>query len=510
MRKVVINALIQAIILIFSQVVSAQPSFVTDSLDAYITREMLRWNIPAVAVAVVYKGDIVYLKGHGVIESGKSEKVNEHTLFQIASNSKAFTGTSVALLDFQKRLSLEDKVKKYLNYFELMDAYATEHTTIRDLLSHRIGFKTFQSDFLNWDARTTRKHLIENMRNVEPVNPFRYEYGYCNVCFLTAGEVVHSVTDTTWDEFIKFHFFSPLEMNRSSTDYQSIATDKNAAVPYTVFDNKLLRLDYAYIDALGPAASINSSASDMAQWMKMQLDTGRFKGVQVFPKEVILATWSPNMLVRSISSKLFPYRTLSAYGLGWFVEDFYGRKILRHGGGTNGFVTMTTLIPGEGAGFVVLTNTDANDFYQALSFQLTEAFTGLPYRNLSEIFYSGYKRNASLETERIHRLWKEAEENHTPRFPLEKYTGTYENPVFGDLEIKIEGNQLVITFEYHPRLKGKLRSLGDNTFLCDYSDVTYGVYEVPFETDSNQVTAVTIKINDFIDYLPYKFIRKQE
>lgn len=496
-------------ILLTSLQLAAQPSFVKDSLDSYIIREMQRWNIPAVAVSVVYKGQTVFMKGYGTTEAGGKEKVNEHTLFQVASNSKAFTGTALSLLDYRKKLSLNDPVKKYLKYFDLYDEYSADNATIRDMLCHRIGFQTFQSDFLNWDARTTRYALIENMRNVKPVYPFRSRYGYCNVCFLTAGEIIPAVTDTSWDDYMKYRFFIPMGMNRSTTTYQGITEAANAAKPYTIFENKLTRLDYAYIDALGPAASINSSVYDMTQWVKTQLDTGRLDGKEIFPKQVILNTWAANMLVRSLNSPMFPYRTLSAYGLGWFVEDYYGRRIIKHSGGANGFVTLTTLMPGEQAGFVVLTNTDVNEFYQALSFQLTEAFAGLPYRNLSEMFYQNYVKETAAHQQQIDSLKQIASTKPSPALPLEKYTGTYSNEVYGTMEAVIDKGLLVMSFEHHPRLKGKLSPLGENDFLCMYSDVTYGIQKITFEADANRITAVTIKVNDFIDYMPYRFVKKE-
>lgn len=497
------------ILMLCSLQLFAQPSFVKDSLDQYIIREMQRWNIPAVAVSVVYKGQTVFMKGFGTTEAGGKEKVNEHTLFQVASNSKAFTATALALLDYHKKLSLNDPVKKHLKYFDLYDEYAAENATIRDMLCHRLGFQTFQSDFLNWDARTTRYALIENMRHVKPVHPFRSRYGYCNVCFLTAGEIIPAVTDTSWDDYMKYHFFNPMGMSRSTTTYQGITQATNAARPYTLFENKLKRLDYAYIDALGPAASINSSVYDMTQWVKMQLDTGRLNGQVIFPKEVILSTWASNMLVRSINSPMFPYRTLSAYGLGWFVEDYYGRRIIKHGGGANGFVTLTVLMPGEQAGFVVLTNTDVNEFYQALSFQLTESFAGLPYRNISEMMYQNHIKEAEVQQKQVDSLNRQAALNLPPALPLENYTGVYKNEVYGTMEIIIDKGLLVMSFEHHPRLKGKLSSLGENHFLCHYSDVTYGIKKITFETDANWTTTVTIKVNDFIDYMPYCFVKKE-
>ncbi|HRB37599.1 MAG TPA: serine hydrolase domain-containing protein, partial [Bacteroidia bacterium] len=210
----------------------AQGDFLKDSLDNYINREMQRWQIPGVAIAIVKDGKVITTKGYGLRETGKPDKVDEFTLFQIASNTKAFTGTALALLDYQKRISLDDKVTKYLPWFQLKDPCATEMVTIKDILCHRIGFYTFQSDFLNWDCNMTTDALIKNMRNVQPVNEFRAKYGYCNMGYVTAGEVIKAVTDTSWQDFFDYHFFKPLQMNRSSVFHQKIVTDANAAKPY--------------------------------------------------------------------------------------------------------------------------------------------------------------------------------------------------------------------------------------------------------------------------------------
>jgi CubicO group peptidase (beta-lactamase class C family) len=498
-----------SLILVISSVVCSQPAFINDSLDKYIVREMQRWNIPAVAVAVIYKGQTIFMKGYGYTESGGSEKTNEHTLFQVASNSKAFTGTALALLEYRKKISLDDPVKKYLGYFDLYDNYAATHATIRDMLCHRLGFQTFQSDFLNWDARTSRLTLIENMRNIKPVYAFRSRFGYCNVCYLAAGEIIPAVTDTSWDDYLRHHFFLPLGMHRTTTTYREIIQAHNAARPYTIFENKLIRLEYACIDALGPAGSINSSVYDMARWITMVLDSGRFDGKMIFPKEVILNTWTSCMIVRNQNNPLFPHRTLSAYGLGWFIEDYYGRRIIRHSGGANGFVTMTLLIPSEQVGMVVLTNTDVNELYQALSYQLTEAFLGLPYRNISELMYRQYEKEVEENNKKHAALRQQAAKKPSASLPLQSYAGIYRNEVYGLMEIKKEKGQLIMHFQYHPHLKGLLFPLGENRFLCQYSDVTYGLEEITFETDANRVLAVTIKVNDFIDYMPYRFLKKE-
>jgi CubicO group peptidase (beta-lactamase class C family) len=484
---------------------NAQNKFITDSLDKYIEREMHRWNIPGVAVSVVKDGKTVYIKGFGVRDVSKPDKVDENTLFMIASNTKAYTATAISLLDYQKRLSLNDKITKWMPDFKLNDELATREVTIRDMLCHRIGFQTFQSDFLNWGCNLTRKEVITNMRNVKPVYSFRSRYGYCNACFLTAGEIIPIVTDTSWDDFLKFNIFQPLKMNRTTTKYPGITNDNNAAKPYTIFNDKLTSLEYDSIDNLGPCGSINSCVKDISNWIIMQLDSGRFEGKQVIPFEALIKTRSSNTIIGDPHELLFRSKHFHTYGLGWFLEDYEGRKIISHDGGADGFVTNTTLIPEENFGFTILTNTDANAFFVALQDQLIDAAFNLPYRNFSEIYFTENEKSISQQNAGMKALWEKAAKNPKPSLDLKSYAGKYSNEVYGEIEIRSENNKLNIYFSHHPYLTGKLEPLGENNFVCNYSPVSYGVKEIPFQVKDGKVESVTIRVNDFIDFMPYIF-----
>jgi CubicO group peptidase (beta-lactamase class C family) len=232
------------LLIIISCSLIAQPAFIKDSLEAYINREMARWQVPGLAIAIVKDGKIILSKGYGVKQAGKPAKVDEYSLFQIASNSKAFTGTSIALLNYQKRLMLDEKVTKYMPDFKLFEETSTSLCTVRDLLCHRIGLMTFQGDFLNWGSNLTRNEIIEHLALTKPVHPFRYKYGYCNAAFITAGELIKNVTDTSWDDYIKYHFFEPLAMKHTSSTYNELMTDENACIPHTLVNGKIVKMPY--------------------------------------------------------------------------------------------------------------------------------------------------------------------------------------------------------------------------------------------------------------------------
>jgi CubicO group peptidase (beta-lactamase class C family) len=246
-------------------VINAQqsaPSFITDSLDTYIQQGLKDWNIPGLAIAIVKDGKTVVMKGYGVRDVESKEPVDENTLFMIASNSKLFTGTSIAQLDYRKKLSLDDKVSKYINGYELYDKNSSQLVTIRDLLSHRIGTKTFQGDFVFWNSKLSRSTIMYRMRLLKPVGVFRQDYGYCNGCFLTAGEVIPVVTGKPWEVYVYDSLLMPLKMNNTHTLAQGMSQRPNAARPYTsAFTGQLTRIPYDNVDNLGPAGSMVSSVN---------------------------------------------------------------------------------------------------------------------------------------------------------------------------------------------------------------------------------------------------------
>ncbi|HMU69582.1 MAG TPA: serine hydrolase domain-containing protein, partial [Chitinophagales bacterium] len=409
-----------------------QPAFITDSLDSYIQREMKKWNIPGMAVAIVKDGQIVVEKGYGVTDVHTGQKTDQNSLFMVASNSKAFTGTALSLLEYQKRLNLNDKVTTYLPYFKLYDPNASQLVTVEDLMCHRLGLETFQGDFLNWDGNLSREQVVRAMALHKPSFEFRDTYGYCNAGFVAAAEVLYAVTDTTIDDFLKAHIFTPLQMTRTSTTHAAIAADKNACKPYTVFDGRLVQLEYDNVDNLAAAASINSSAHDLANWLIMQLNNGKFNDVQVLPKQVVNNPRLPRTVVGSGNSSIYKSQHFNLYGLGWFIKDFEGRRVYSHDGGANGFVTGTTFIPEAGLGIVVLTNTDANAFYDALRYQIMEAYFNVPYRNISDIYLARVTPGNEAQDSVLHRYQAIAEKNLTPALPIASYTGKYHNEVYGD------------------------------------------------------------------------------
>jgi len=489
----------------FSQTDSL-PSFIKDSLDNYVNRALAQWQIPGVSVCIVKNGKVVWMKGYGVKETGTTDKVDENTLFMIGSNSKAFTATALAMLDVEKKLSLDDKVQKWLPDFKLYDPWVAKEATIRDLLCHRLGFETFQGDFMYFDSDLSTAEVREKMGKLKPLYGFRSKWGYTNCAFMTAGEIIPKVTGQSWADFITERIFKPLGMNNSLALSKDIKAAANKAAAHTVVMGELKRIPYGNIDNLAPAGSISSSANDMSKWVTMLLNSGKLEGKEIVPASAIGQTKTPHSILGN-GGHMFNRSHFSLYGLGWFLEEYAGRKIVAHTGGVNGFVTSVCLVPEEKLGIVVLTNTDANNFYEALRNEIEDAFLGLPYRNYSQV-YLGFQQADEKEKAK---QWKNIRDsiamNPKTELPLTAYTGEYLHDVYGKMNIAIENGKLIMRFEHHKGRYGTLEALGGNRFFCTYNDPLYGMKKLQFAVESGKVRSLTVRVADFVEFTPYEFVK---
>jgi CubicO group peptidase (beta-lactamase class C family) len=482
------------------------PSFVKDSIDSYVEKALTDWQIPGVSVSIIKDGKVVFIKGYGVKEINTADKVDENTLFMIGSNSKAFTATALAMLEAEKKLSLDDKVQKWLPDFKLYDPWVAKEAVIRDLLCHRLGFETFQGDFMFFDSDLTTAEMRERFAKLKPMYSFRSKWGYTNAAFMTAGEIIPKVTGKTWAQFLQEKIFTPLGMNNTLALSKDIPNASNKASAHTVVMGDLKKVPYGKIDALAPAGSISSSAQDMSKWVTAQLDNGRLEGKEIIPASAIAQTRTPNSILGN-GGTMFNKGHFALYGLGWFLEEYEGRKIVSHTGGVNGFVTSVTLIPEEKLGIIVLTNTDANNFYEALKWEIMDAYLQLPYRNYSKV-YLGYQQAGEKEKEKqLKAIRDSVAMNPKTDLPIAAYAGEYIHNIYGKMNIKIENNKLIMRFEHHKGRYGTLEPLGGNRFFCTYSDPLYGMKKLQFTVENKKVKSLTVKVADFVEFTPYEFIK---
>jgi CubicO group peptidase (beta-lactamase class C family) len=485
---------------------NAQPGFVRDSLDNYIIRAMKAEQLPGLALCIVKNGRIVLMKGYGVCEQGSAEPVDENTLFMIGSNTKAFTATALSMLDYEKKLSLDDPVTKWLPGFTLDNKMAGEQAIIRDLLCHRLGFRTFQGDFMYWKSNLSREDVIKKMGQLKAVYPFRTRWGYCNAGFLTAGEIIPKATGKNWEDYIRENFFIPLGMNRSLALNRELPGALNKACAHDIVNGKVITVPYCMIDNLASAGTISSSVNDMSKWVMMLLNNGMYGETRVIPSEAIAETRFPNSILGN-NGGMFDKTHFRLYGLGFDLKDYAGKLIVSHTGAVTGFLSSVTLVPEDTLGIVILTNSIRNSIFASLREEILDSYLGLPYRNYSHIYESEDKMDENARSRRIREMKDSVALKLKTDLPIQKYTGEYSHYVYGSMKIVQVDGELRMIFSHHPDMYAKLESLGNNRFFATFSDPEFEEAVFPFKVEKGKVISVTVKVADFIDYTSYLFTK---
>lgn len=483
--------------------------FISDSLQTYISRAMTNWRIPGAAICIIKDGKIVLMKGYGIKEMGLNNPVDENTLFMIGSNTKAFTATALASLQAAGKMSLDDKITKYIPTFKLDNKPAGEMTTVRDLLCHRIGFKTFQGDFTFYNTDLTRDQVIARMALIKAAYPFRTKWGYTNSAFLTAGQAITAVTGRSWESYIKDYIFAPLGMGNTLALSKSMPAALNRTVPHTIVDGRLTAIPYDQLDGMAPAGSISSSINDMSKWVMALLDDGKVGKRQVIPMAAIQATREPQDIVGS-KTQLNGETDYVLYGLGWFLQDYDGHHIVMHDGGVGGYLSSVTLVPQDHLGIIVLTNTDQNEFYQAIKWDIMDAYFRMPFHDYNDNYLQRFKQKQAANDAADRRLRDTVAMLHPAALPLAAYAGKYVNDLYGNATIITgQANDLEMRFEHHPHMYAHMQPLGGNRFYVVFSDPELGKAVFPFMVQGSNVVGVRVKVDDDVERDPYDFRKVQ-
>ncbi len=482
-------------------------------IDAYAEKTRHDWNVPGIAVAIVKDDKVVFAKGYGVREMGKVERVDENTLFAVASNSKAFTTAGLAILVDEKKLSWDDKVIKYLPDFQMSNPYVTSEITIRDLVSHRSGLDTFSGDLLWYETTYTADEILRRVRFLEPKSSFRSRFGYQNLMYVAAGKVIERVSGKTWSQFVTERILTPLQMTRTTTSVKELKD--NYALPHNESGGKLRVLHAGNVDAAAAAAGLNSSVAEMAKWLRLQFGRGKYEGRQIFSQQQAGEMWSAQTILGTnpFPAKDAPTRLFSAYGLGWFLNDYRGRKIVSHGGGLDGMISQTAMMPEENLGLVVLTNSETG-VNTILQNKIFDVFTDAPKRDWSAERLERAKQNKAKAAEEDAKLVASRAANTKSSLPLKNYAGNYADQLYGDAAVAEENGKLVLRFVQSPNFVADLEHWHYDTFQIKWRPSVAYNFPRGFVTFTIDKTGATdeMKIdqpnNDFWFY-ELEFKRKQ-
>ncbi|MEP6703954.1 MAG: serine hydrolase [Acidobacteriota bacterium] len=442
------------------------------------------------AIAIVKDDKVAFAKGYGIRELGKPDPVDANTLFAIASNSKAFTAAALAILVDEKKLAWDDKVAKYLPDFQMYDPWVTSELTVRDLVSHRVGLDTFSGDLLWYETTYSADDILKRVRYLKPVSSFRTKYGYQNLMFIAAGKVVEKVSGKPWCEFVRERILDPLGMKGTTCGFGRLGD--NAALPHNESGGTLRVLPHGNVNGGYGAVAINSSVTDLSKWIRLQLGRGTFEGKQIFSQQQSWQMWQPNIMlpISESASKNNPTRHFNAYGMGWFLYDYYGRKIINHSGGLDGMLSYTVLIPEENVGFVVLTNSESPAFAVMMN-KIRDVFVNAPKRDWNAEAVEQVKANkASADLER-QKVDAARAPNTKPSLPTAGYAGTYSDKLYGDVIVSEENGRLVMRFGSSPNFVADLEHWHYDTFQIKWRpSVAYNFPRgfVTFTIDKNGKT----------------------
>ena len=378
-------ALLAAALTTAPALAKARPAPPLAGLDAYVDRALREFGVPGMSVAVVKDGRVVLAKGYGVRRAGEPAPVDADTLFGIASNTKAFTCAALSLLAEDAKLSWDDPVTKHLPQFQMWDPWVTREVTVRDLVTHRAGLGLGGGDLMWWPSTTfTRGEIVRGIRYVRPASSLRSRYAYNNVMFVAAGEVVAAVSGKSWDDVVRERILSPLGMSRTTTSL--VPGADNLAAPHLELNGAVVPVPPMDFGNAGAAAGIVSSASDMARWVGMLLECATARTPPagrtcVLKPESIRRMWSAQTVQGTPDppAGLEPLRaSFAAYGLGFGLRDYRGRKIVAHSGGLPGYVSHVALVPEERLGLVLLTNQEETGAYEAVKYRVLDEYLGAP------------------------------------------------------------------------------------------------------------------------------------
>jgi CubicO group peptidase (beta-lactamase class C family) len=465
-----------------------------------------------IAVAVVKDDKIVHLKGYGVTSIISNEKVNENTLFAIASNSKAFTTAALAMLVDEGKLSWNDKVVTHIPEFKMYDPYVTENFNIQDLLTHRSGLGLGAGDLMFFPDGSdfTIEDVLNSFQYQKPISAFRTKYDYDNLLYVVAGEVVARVSGMSWAEFVETKIMKPLGMQRSAGVYQRIKDNSNVAFPHSTINGKLRQLEpYTKNDeSLGAAGGIYASVNDLSKWLFLHLNNGNYG--KDLSKELIsdknhAELWKAHTNIYFNAEPKPPYKThFDAYGLGWKLSDANGYVIVEHGGSLPGMLSKTILIPEMNVGIVVLTNTDPGGYnYYTIAQEIMDAYIGVEKRD----WISDAKKRLQIretESDEVTKaVWETVAKTDTKNINHADYVGIYKDDWFGKIEIFLKEDQLWFKSYRSPKLNGPMSFYKANTFAIkwEYQDMPCDAFAMFTLDENGQAISIKMKgISPNIDF----------
>ncbi|MQT12414.1 serine hydrolase [Segnochrobactrum spirostomi] len=412
----------------------ARVQAILPDFEAYLTKGMKAFDVPGVAVAIATGERTIYAKGFGVRGKDDGRPVDSSTVFQIGSATKAILGTTMAMMVDRGKLKWDARVVDLDPDFQLSDPWVTREFRVYDLIAQRSGLPPYANDMLSAlgygpDA------LKRSLRTVEPVSSFRSQFAYTNITHLFAGDIVAKAAgDKSWNDTAKREIVDSLDMPSTSFTAAAIeaAPDHATGHAWRPEGSKPIPFDPAFPYVLGPAGNVNSSAADMAKWVRLQLGDGFFERKPVVSAQNLAYQRTPKVAINETMS----------YALGWVVTAMPGGRVLWHNGGTNGFGAHVGLLPERGVGIVILTNEQNQGFPDAVATWFYQRYLGEDPTDWVDRALTTARVRASEDEQNL-----VAPSAPAPLPAASDVAGHYTNPALGTLELAADGDGLAMRLE---------------------------------------------------------------
>jgi CubicO group peptidase (beta-lactamase class C family) len=433
------------------------------------------FDVPGMAIAIVKDGKVVAARGFGVRKLGDPAPVTGKTLFEIASNSKAFTAAALAQLVDEGKLSWDDPVTKHLPGFQMADAYVTHTMTVRDLLVHRSGLGLGAGDLLWWPTTTfSTDEIIERLRYVKLATSFRNNYAYDNLLYIVAGKIIAQKTGKSWEEATRERILAPLGMDATATSVADMLKAADHSAPHSKINGKAAVVKPMPVQNAVGAVGINTNAEDIAKWMQVLLNEGKMEnGKQLFSARQAREMWTQQTPMKISEPKPALAATrphFAAYGLGFQLRDYRGRMLAMHGGALQGFYSRIVLVPEEKLGVAIFTNAENGPAMNALQWRILDHYMGVAPTDWIKAYAEVEADMHKEEMARQGKLTAARAAASKPSLALAAYNGDYNDPWYGTVSIRREGGKQVMSFSRTPDLTGTLEHFQHDTFIVRWKE----------------------------------------
>ncbi len=476
----------------------AQPE--PDSLDAYLARTVKAFDQPGLAVGVVKDGKLIWSHGYGKLDLAKPDAVDANSIFYLASMSKAFTACAIGLLVDEGKIGFDDPVRRHLPEFSTPDDHVTEHMMVRDLLCHRSGWITFDGDLLWYGTHYSQQEILAHHANEPFTLPFRSEFGYSNLMFIAAAQLIERVSGMTWDQFITSRIIQPLGMERTRVQVADLASMSNVALPHVRKnqDPNAPQKSMPYQPLLGAdgPCGVLSCINDLARWDAMWMNEGAVNGKPFLKPE----TWT-TITTNQLSFEVSPEETAmgkhyDGAAMGWFTEDRDGYKIITHSGGMPGFVLNHAVVPEKDFAVICLGNGESYSVFAATNYLLDQYLGSGKADPTGEVLPRIKKRN-EREAKRVADRMAARAKGTKPSATISAYAGTYTDKVYGDATVTEKDGKLTLSFVPAPELfTGPLDHWHYDTFEWSHADPFLEKGYITFNFDADhKVTGFRIALH---------------